>query len=131
MKQYFRYLGHNFVPSGGIVEATGMRRANPRTGWASVQVRYPINGRFVYRWVDPDELIACDPPETWLSEEQSSGEANSMSESKKLADEQIAAIPSAVQVILIQPSGVIVMRLSVYASWPSHTRRRCVPWTNA
>jgi hypothetical protein len=67
MNQFYHYTGSTYVP-GGIVEATGHVQSNPRTGWETVQVRYPVDGRFRHLFVARDDLIACDPPENWPTE---------------------------------------------------------------
>lgn len=77
---FYRYTGKLYIP-GRIVEATGMARSNPRTGWYKVQVRYPADGEFKLLWCSLDELIACNPPETWLTDHPIT--PNKMSEPQK------------------------------------------------
>lgn len=84
---FYRYLGNEFIP-GSIVEGTGNRKHNPRTGWESVEVRYPSNGEFKTLWFSPHLLVRCEPPENWLANQQTMPAVFDVLDLSSMADER-------------------------------------------
>lgn len=53
---------------GGIVQLTGRKYGNRSTHWSALEVRYPVDDRFRYRWIPVNRMTRCEAPKHWLND---------------------------------------------------------------